>query len=152
MHDPIRSRRLSAAALLVALAGVAVAGPPPDFSDVARTHWARESIDQVAQAGILEGYAGKFHGEKLINRYQMAVILDRVLDTQKQVATEAARAVLASAPPALAPQDDGDLATILEELARTTRELELAQARLAETEAGYTQVRRMFRTSRYKPW
>ena len=60
-----------------ALAATSFAGP---FSDVPRTHWAYSAIQRAVDAGVLEGYDGKFHGEKLINRYQMAVIVKRVLD------------------------------------------------------------------------
>jgi len=51
------------------------------FSDVPRTHWAYESIQKAVDAGILQGYEGKFHGDKLVNRYQMAVIVKKILDT-----------------------------------------------------------------------
>jgi hypothetical protein len=51
------------------------------FSDVPRTHWAYESIQKAVDNGILQGYEGKFHGDKLVNRYQMAVIVKKILDT-----------------------------------------------------------------------
>ena len=50
------------------------------FSDVPRHHWAYGAIQRAVDAGVLEGYDGRFHGEKLINRYQMAVIIKRLLD------------------------------------------------------------------------
>ena len=68
-----------AAALAVTMAGSAFAASNP-FSDVPRTHWAYEAISRAVEAGILQGFDGKFHGEKLVNRYQMAVIIKKMLD------------------------------------------------------------------------
>lgn len=72
-------RNALAACLALAFAGAATAATNP-FSDVPRTHWAYKAIQTAVDAGVLEGYDGKFHGEKLINRYQMAVIIKRILD------------------------------------------------------------------------
>lgn len=51
-----------------------------NFTDVPRTHWAYDSIQAAVEAGILQGYDGKFHGKRLLNRYQMAVITAKMLD------------------------------------------------------------------------
>ena len=72
-------KTLAASVLAIAMAGAAHAASNP-FSDVPRTHWAYKAIQTAVDAGVLEGYDGKFHGEKLINRYQMAVIIKRILD------------------------------------------------------------------------
>ena len=72
-------KTIAASALAFAMAGAVFAQRNP-FSDVPRTHWAYKAIQRAVDAGVLEGYDGKFHGEKLINRYQMAVIVKRVLD------------------------------------------------------------------------
>jgi hypothetical protein len=71
-------KTLAASALAFAMAGASFAANP--FSDVPRTHWAYKAIQKAVDAGVLEGYDGKFHGQKLINRYQMAVIVKRILD------------------------------------------------------------------------
>lgn len=68
-------------ALLLAGSASAV---PSRFPDVPRDHWARNAIDQLAETGILEGHGGRFHGAQLVNRYQMAVIMKRVLDEVKR--------------------------------------------------------------------
>lgn len=73
------------AALLFASA--AYAGP---FSDVPRTHWAYDAIQKAVSAGILQGYDGKFHGKRLLNRYQMAVITAKLLDQMGKGGTVAA--------------------------------------------------------------
>jgi len=53
-----------------------------EFSDLPRTHWAFSAVQRSVDAGILQGFDGKFHGEKLINRYQMAVIIKKILAIQ----------------------------------------------------------------------
>ena len=67
------------AVLFVALAFAATAYGAP-FNDVPRTHWAYDAIQKAVNAGILQGYDGKFHGKRLLNRYQMAVITAKLLD------------------------------------------------------------------------
>ncbi|MBI4859805.1 MAG: S-layer homology domain-containing protein [Candidatus Riflebacteria bacterium] len=68
--------------LLLLLFGVANAKPSADgiFTDVPRGHWAYESVRKATEAGVLQGYDGKFHGNKTINRYQMALIVARMLE------------------------------------------------------------------------
>jgi len=53
------------------------------FADVPKTHWAYDAIQKAVDAGILQGYDGKFHGQRLLNRYQMAVIVAKLLDAVK---------------------------------------------------------------------
>ena len=50
------------------------------FSDVPRGHWAYDAVQRAAEAGILQGWSGEFHGNKVVNRYQMAVVVARMLD------------------------------------------------------------------------
>jgi len=49
------------------------------FKDVPQNHWAYDAIQRCVDAGILQGYDGQFHGKKLLNRYQVAVIVDKML-------------------------------------------------------------------------
>jgi hypothetical protein len=45
------------------------------FSDVPKSHWSYEAIQQLAKANIIEGYGdGKYWGDRTITRYEMAVI------------------------------------------------------------------------------
>jgi hypothetical protein len=62
--------------LLVAL----VATPAMAFKDVPPNHWAYDAINKAVQAGILQGYNNMFHGAKTLNRFQMAVVVARMLD------------------------------------------------------------------------
>ena len=58
-------------------AGTALAAP---FSDVPRNHWAYGAVQRAADAGILQGADGKFHGTRIINRFQMAMVIQRILE------------------------------------------------------------------------
>jgi hypothetical protein len=58
-------------------AGEAHGGP---FSDVPRSHWAYDAVQKAAEAGMLQGWNNRFHGHKVVNRYQMAVVVSRMLD------------------------------------------------------------------------
>lgn len=60
--------------------GVTSAWAAEMFSDVPRGHWAYDAISRAVEAGVLEGVDGKFMGNKLITRHQMAVIVAKLLD------------------------------------------------------------------------
>jgi hypothetical protein len=62
---------------LVALGQVATATP---FSDVPANHWAYQAIQSLAADGLVEGYPdGKFKGDRPLTRYEMAVLVARVI-------------------------------------------------------------------------
>ena len=62
----------------------AVAARPTDptgpFTDVPRGHWAYDAIRKAADAGLMQGWQNEFHGKQTVNRYQMAVVVARLLD------------------------------------------------------------------------
>ena len=58
------------------------------FRDVTHGHWARAAIEQMVELGIMRGYNGKFHGKKLLNRYQMSVVFAKVAELLKLEKTE----------------------------------------------------------------
>lgn len=65
-------------AFLATAIGTAFAGP---FSDVPKKHWAYEAVNTLAAKGLLEGYAdGKFKGNKAMTRYEMALVVARLID------------------------------------------------------------------------
>lgn len=79
---------LFAVALVLAVAAPVLAGP---FSDVPQDHWAYSALEKLQATGIITGYAdGTFQGKNTLTRYEIAVIVSRLLD---QVAAE--RALLA---------------------------------------------------------
>lgn len=51
------------------------------FQDVPENHWAYDSLRQVAQAGLINGYEdGTFRGNEALNRYEMATLTSNVLN------------------------------------------------------------------------
>jgi len=51
------------------------------FTDVPHGHWAEHAIQELAQAGIIDGMPGaKFMGAKPMTRYEMAMALARMLE------------------------------------------------------------------------
>jgi len=63
--------------LLVAMGQSASATP---FSDVPANSWAYQAIQSLAADGLVEGYPdGKFKGDRPLTRYEMAVIVARVI-------------------------------------------------------------------------
>mgnify|MGYP003573970934 FL=1 len=77
-----RTRVRFTALFVAGLLMVATAYAAP-FTDVPRDHWAYDAIQRAVDAGILQGFDGKFHGKKLLNRYQMAVVVAKMLDQVK---------------------------------------------------------------------
>ncbi len=64
-------------ASLLALGQGASATP---FSDVPANHWAYQAIQSLAADGLVEGYPdGKFKGDRPLTRYEMAVLVARVI-------------------------------------------------------------------------
>ncbi|HEY6104314.1 MAG TPA: S-layer homology domain-containing protein [bacterium] len=69
---------VSIAALLV-LAVVSPAFSQP-FADVPTDHWAFDAIAELAAKGLVEGYPdGTFKGDRAMTRYEMAMVVARIL-------------------------------------------------------------------------
>lgn len=65
--------------LVIAFTLPVFAGP---FVDVPEGHWAYEAIQKMADRGFIEGYPdGTFQGKKPITRYEMAIIIARLVDS-----------------------------------------------------------------------
>ncbi len=65
------------ASMTLALAAPAFAAPNA-FADVPKNHWAYNAVNELAAAGVIDGYGdGTFKGDKLITRYEMAQIVAR---------------------------------------------------------------------------
>jgi hypothetical protein len=74
----MRKVALAIAASLV-LAVVAPAFSQP-FADVPTDHWAFDAIAELAAKGIVEGYPdGTFKGDRTMTRYEMAMVVARLL-------------------------------------------------------------------------
>jgi hypothetical protein len=64
--------------VLVIFAATAFANP---FSDVKFNHWAYDAVSKLAAKGIITGYPdGTFKGTKSVTRYDMAVIIARLME------------------------------------------------------------------------
>jgi len=64
-------------ALTVAFAVPAFANP---FSDVPVKHWSYDSVNKLAQAGVIDGYGdGTFKGDKTVTRYEMAQMVAKAM-------------------------------------------------------------------------
>ena len=67
-------------AMAMALGVTASAYAANPFSDVPAGHWAYDSINKLAAAGIVEGYGdATFGGDKLMTRYEMAQIVAKAM-------------------------------------------------------------------------
>jgi hypothetical protein len=65
------------AALVIPARQATLATP---FSDVPANHWAYQYIQSLAADGIIDGYPdGKFKGDRPLTRYEMAVVVARVI-------------------------------------------------------------------------
>ncbi len=68
---------IAGAALVFALIAPAQAQP---FADVPTNHWAYDAIAELAAKGLIEGYPdGTFKGDRAMTRYEMAIVVARLL-------------------------------------------------------------------------
>ena len=67
-------------AMAMALGVTASAYAENPFSDVPAGHWAYDSVNKLAAAGVIEGYGDTtFGGDKLMTRYEMAQIVAKAM-------------------------------------------------------------------------
>lgn len=51
-----------------------------DFKDLPKDHWAYEAVNDLVDKGIISGYSDElFKGENKVSRYEMAVIVNKML-------------------------------------------------------------------------
>ena len=66
--------------MAMALGVTASAYAANPFSDVPAGHWAYDSVNQLAAAGVVDGYPdGTYGGDKLMTRYEMAQIVAKAM-------------------------------------------------------------------------
>jgi len=71
---------LAAGLLMGSLLALGRGADATPFSDVPANHWAYQAIQSLAADGLVEGYPdGKFKGDRPLTRYEMAVIVARVI-------------------------------------------------------------------------
>lgn len=67
-------------AVLIVLAGLFPASA--QYSDLPAGHWAKEAVEELTAKGILQGFPdGTFRGNDPVSRYQLALVVYRLLDT-----------------------------------------------------------------------
>ena len=71
---------LAAGFSLSSLLATGMGASATPFSDVPANHWAYQAIQSLAADGLVEGYPdGKFKGDRPLTRYEMAVLVARVI-------------------------------------------------------------------------
>jgi hypothetical protein len=87
---------LAGAAAVVTLARPAFAQGP--FSDVPADHWAKDAVNELAARGLVTGYPdGTFGGKRVLNRYEFAVVNQRILQQLQHIRPLAAPTAAPSA-------------------------------------------------------
>lgn len=76
---------LTAAAVLALSASSLAAAQVTTFRDVPDGHWARNAVERAARLGLIVGLPdGTFQGEQVVNRFEMSLILSRLIDLVNQ--------------------------------------------------------------------
>lgn len=130
---------LAGAALLAAASTGAMAAQDP-FTDVPKGHWAYKAISKLRQDQMINGYKGRYYGDKAFTRYEMAVILSRYFEQLKD-AREAIRGSVAKTYPLLEKLSK-EFAKELDLLGVKTTDLD---QRLSKVQDGLGELRGMVR-------
>jgi len=78
--EEITMKKSLVLAMAMALGVTASAYAANPFSDVPAGHWAYDSVNKLAAAGIVDGYGnGTFGGDRLMTRYEMAQIVAKAM-------------------------------------------------------------------------
>ena len=82
-------RQFSVMFAVAAVLGVTTAFGANPFSDVTPDSWAYQSVSQLANAGIINGYPdGTFKGQKEITRFEMAQMIAKAMANQDRANAE----------------------------------------------------------------
>ncbi|MEW6201375.1 MAG: S-layer homology domain-containing protein [bacterium] len=54
------------------------------YRDIPLDHWAYQAVKHMANLGLLEGYEGGFQGDQPLTRYELAVIVSRMIDKMRE--------------------------------------------------------------------
>ena len=96
-----------AAALMFAVVAPAFAQP---FADVPTNHWAYDAIAELAAKGLVEGYPdGTFKGDRAMTRYEMAMVVARLLARIESIQIPAPQ------PPQVTAQDLANIQRLINE-------------------------------------
>jgi len=74
-------KRLSIIIVIIMMFALTMSSFAATLTDVPANHWAYSAVNEIVASGILEGYPdGTFKGNDSVTRYQLSVVLVRVLD------------------------------------------------------------------------
>lgn len=77
-----------AAAFTLSIAGTVLAAPNA-FADVPAKHWAYDSVNKLAKAGMISGYGdGSFQGDRTLTRYEMAILIAKAMNNTEKMNAE----------------------------------------------------------------
>ena len=83
------NRKLVASLVSCFVLGSVSAYAANPFSDVEPSSWAYQSVEQLASAGIINGYPdGTFKGQKDITRFEMAQMIAKAMANQDRANAE----------------------------------------------------------------
>jgi len=83
-----------AAVFAMSVAGTALAAPANPFVDVPAKHWAYDSVNKLAKAGVISGFGdGTFKGDKTLTRYEIAVIVAKAMANEDKMDAETKKAL-----------------------------------------------------------
>lgn len=83
-----------AAVFAMSVAGTALAAPANPFADVPAKHWSYDSVNKLAQAGIISGYGdGTFKGDRTLTRYEMATIVAKAMANSAKADAETLKTI-----------------------------------------------------------
>jgi hypothetical protein len=83
-----------AAVFSLSVAGTALAAPANPFVDVPAKHWSYDSVNKLAQAGVISGYGdGTFKGDKTLTRYEMATIVAKAMANSDKADAETKKTI-----------------------------------------------------------
>lgn len=72
--------------MIVAMVMATVAGSAAPFSDVPFSHWSYDAVNKLSAKGIIQGYPnGAFKGEKVVDRYSLAMVVAKLLANVEQM-------------------------------------------------------------------
>ncbi len=108
----MRTTRLNLTLLLLALPLLSLRAYPQTSRDVPKEHWSYDFVQDLASKGLIKGYPpdGNFFGGRTVTRYEMAALVDRVLQRiEELIAKKADKGEKLTNPPAKAVLDTKQL-------------------------------------------
>ena len=129
----------------VGLAVLPVGAPAQAPQDVPQDHWAYPAVEELARKGLIKGYPpqGNFFGKRVVSRYEMAVIVQRVLARIDELIAQAKPRDVAPQPPPPAGVTPAQLADIRRLVDEFRTELTVMRTDIQKVQQQLDELRRM---------